>query len=107
MEAVGETTVAVNSIQLHKKLGQKQTGGGKSVYKAKEKVIVKCTKCGKNHNLNNCPEYGKYCGKCRKKTYFATVCKSSSKKKINEIEYKEENVNTLTTHDKEEYLFIL
>lgn len=77
-EVIGETSGAVNAIVLEIR---SETGSGKSVYKAKEKVIVKHIKCDKNHNLNNCPAYGKYCGKCNKKNHFAIVCKSSSKRK--------------------------
>ncbi|XP_071629550.1 LOW QUALITY PROTEIN: uncharacterized protein [Temnothorax longispinosus] len=107
MEATGEATGTVDLIKSQKKLGQIQVGGGKSVYKAKEKVFVKCTKCGKNHNLNNCPAYGKFCTKCNKKNYFAIVCKSNYKKKVNEIQDKDEKkVDTLTSQNNEEYLFI-
>ncbi|XP_077262837.1 uncharacterized protein LOC143897799 [Temnothorax americanus] len=108
MEATGEATGTVDLIKSQKKLGQIQVGGGKSVYKAKEKVIVKCTKCGKNHNLNNCPAYEKFCTKCNKKNDFAIVCKSNYKKKVNEIQdMDEKKVDTLTSHqDSEEYLFI-
>jgi len=61
-------------------------------------------KCGKTHNLNKCPAYGKYYAKCKKKNHFAALCRSSGKKKLNEIT--EGSVDTLTSHDKEGYLFI-
>lgn len=44
--------------------------------------------------------------KSGKKNHFAAVCKSNGKKKVNEIGYQNEEVATLTTHDKEGYLFI-
>lgn len=108
MEAVGETSSSgtVDLIKT-KKTGQVQVKGGKSVYKSKDKLIVKCTKCGKNHNINKCPAYGKYCTKCNKKNHFAIVCKSRSNKKLNEInENEDKKVDTLTSHDRDEYLFI-
>lgn len=80
--------------------------GSKNVHKAKEKVIVNCTKCGKNHKLNECLAFEKICAKCSKKNHFAAVCKSSGKKKINEIENEQGKVDILITHDKEGYLFI-
>ncbi|XP_039312018.1 uncharacterized protein LOC120359255 [Solenopsis invicta] len=105
MEAVGETSGAVNTIKTQKAKGQKQEVKGKSVYKNKDKIINNCTRCSKSHKLNNCPAYGKVCGKCNKKNHFAVVCKENNKK-VNEIEQKEEKVDTLTTHNKREYLFI-
>lgn len=85
MGTVGELAGTVNLIKVQKKLGQKQVMGSKNVHKAKEKVIVNCTKCGKNHKLNECPAFGKICAKCSKKNHFAVVCKSNGKKKINKI----------------------
>lgn len=79
MEAVGETanSGAVNLLKT-KNTGQVQSMGYKSVYKGKEKLIIKCTKCGKNHNINKCPAYGKYCTKCRSKSFDDFKCTTDS-----------------------------
>lgn len=105
MEAVEKTSGAVNTIKAQKMKSQKQDVRGKSVYRNKDKIIINCTKCGKNHKLNNCPAYGKLCGKCNKKNHFAVICKENNTK-VNEIEQKEGKVDTLTTHNEGEYLFI-
>ncbi|CAL1678219.1 unnamed protein product [Lasius platythorax] len=81
MEAIGETSGTVNLIKSQKKSGQIQSAGGKSAIKVKERVIVKCTKYA--------------------------VCNSRDKKKLNEIhEHEKGKVDTLTSYDKEGYLFI-
>lgn len=66
MEAVGES-VNSGTVNLIKTKKTGQTVGDKSVYKAKDKIIVKYTKCGKSHNLNKYSAYGKYCAICKKK----------------------------------------
>nr|XP_012228184.1 PREDICTED: uncharacterized protein LOC105675538 [Linepithema humile] len=106
MEALGKSTGTVNAIKLYKKAGQKQEVRGKSVHKTKDKMISNCTRCGKNHIVNNCPAYGKVCGKCKRQNHFAAVCRSHNKIKINELEKEKGKVDTLTTHEKGEYLII-
>ena len=50
-------------------------------------AIKNCKFCGKNHEIKQCPAYGKMCSKCKKLNHFEAVCKSG--KKVNSIE--EEN----------------
>lgn len=48
------------------------------------KIIKDCTKCGRNHFINQCPAYGKNCVLCKMQNHFANVCKN--KKRVNEIQ---------------------
>ena len=36
----------------------------------------RCGKCGKSHELGNCPTYGKTCNKCKGINHFQAVCHS-------------------------------
>ena len=36
----------------------------------------RCGKCGKSHELGNCPAYGKTCDKCKGINHFKAVCRS-------------------------------
>ncbi|XP_031359175.1 uncharacterized protein K02A2.6-like [Photinus pyralis] len=51
------------------------------------KKVSNCTRCGKNHSINNCSAYGALCNNCKKPNHFANVCKYKShrNRKINEI----------------------
>lgn len=80
METVGES-VNSGTVNLIKTKKTGQTVGGKSVYNAKDKIIVKCTKCGKNHNLNKCPAYGKYCAIFKKKITLQHYAEVVTKRK--------------------------
>nr|XP_015840015.1 PREDICTED: uncharacterized protein LOC107398947 [Tribolium castaneum] len=52
------------------------------------KLIKGCSRCGRDHPMNNCPAYGKICNLCKKPNHFANFCKfNNSKRKVNEIEY--------------------
>ncbi|XP_049875309.1 uncharacterized protein K02A2.6-like [Pectinophora gossypiella] len=37
---------------------------------------IMCQNCGYNHQIRNCPAYGKQCLKCKKMGHFARMCKS-------------------------------
>ncbi|XP_023240270.1 uncharacterized protein K02A2.6-like [Centruroides sculpturatus] len=58
------------------------------------KNSVKNKKC---HKYGNCPAFGKFCYKCKKKNHFSSACKV---KKINEID----NPNSIVISDEEDYL---
>ena len=47
-----------------------------------------CKFCGRRHQMlkSKCPAYGKECSKCHGRNHFASVCKSSRKPKINNLE---------------------
>lgn len=45
-----------------------------------DKYINNCTKCGRNHKLNECSAYGKTCNKCKKLNHFANMCTTKNKK---------------------------
>lgn len=47
-----------------------------------------CYKCGKSHDIRNCPAYGRKCAVCGMFNHFASVCKNKKmmKKKVNMIE---------------------
>ena len=38
--------------------------------------MKQCKYCGTNHNLRQCPAYGKKCSKCNMKNHFAKMCRS-------------------------------
>ncbi|KAH8020153.1 hypothetical protein HPB51_025034 [Rhipicephalus microplus] len=44
----------------------------------------KCLKCGRTHELRNCPVFGKACRKCKKKNHFTGCCRASAN--IDELE---------------------
>lgn len=48
------------------------------------KTIKDCTKCGRNHFINQCPAYGKMCNLCKMQNHFANMCRN--KKRVNEIQ---------------------
>ena len=43
--------------------------------KVKQGQISNCSKCGRNHPINKCPAYGKFCNFCKNKNHFASVCR--------------------------------
>ncbi|XP_067135526.1 uncharacterized protein, partial [Centruroides vittatus] len=57
----------------------------------------KCHKCLTIHKYGNCPAFGKFCFKCKKKNHFSSACKA---KKINEID----NPNSTDISDQEDCL---
>ena len=59
------------------------------------KIIRNCKFCGKDHEVRQCPAYGKACNECGKLNHFSAVCRSrnrSSREKINSIESKNETL---------------
>lgn len=59
---------------------------------SKDFQIKNCRRCGFNHNINQCPAYGKKCSKCFVANHFAKVCKN--KKYINNITADQNNDDT-------------
>ncbi|XP_012941975.1 uncharacterized protein LOC106012728 [Aplysia californica] len=52
---------------------------------ASQSTFSNCGNHGRGHAQNNCPAGGKTCRKCGKRNHFATVCRSSSSRNVNEI----------------------
>ncbi|XP_065302513.1 uncharacterized protein [Dermacentor albipictus] len=39
--------------------------------------VFKCSRCGREHGLRNCPAFGRTCRRCGGKNHFAVQCKSN------------------------------
>jgi len=39
------------------------------------KFINDCTRCGRSHEMNNCPAYSKICKQCGLKNHFKNKCR--------------------------------
>ena len=71
------------SDQLKKIDGEIETSVHAVKYKGKKpdftrrvETVKQCKYCGTNHNLRQCPAYGKKCSKCNMKNHFAKMCRS-------------------------------
>ena len=71
------------SDQLKKIDGEIETSVHAVNYRGKEpdftqrvETVKQCKYCGTNHNLRQCPAYGKKCSKCNVKNHFAKMCRS-------------------------------
>ncbi|GFN81634.1 retrovirus-related pol polyprotein from [Plakobranchus ocellatus] len=49
---------------------------------------ARCKYCGRQHEMlkSKCPAFGKECGKCCGRNHFASMCKSSRKANVNNLE---------------------
>ena len=68
-----------NSVEVNAVRGK---GQRKSVHKqvsAASSTKGKCTRCGRQHEKNQCPAIGKTCNKCHRTGHFASVCRSKQK----------------------------
>ena len=63
-----------------------KSGVQKTALQNNRQSMIDCRYCGKLHQSQQCPAYGKFCKKCGKKNHFANVCRSSSQKQIKELE---------------------
>ena len=71
------------SDQLKKIDGEIETSVHAVKYKGKKphftrrvETVKQCKYWGTNHNLHQCPAYGKKCSKCNMKNHFAKMCRS-------------------------------
>ena len=49
--------------------------GKKPDFKQRVETVKQCKYCGTNHNVRQCPAYGKKCSKCNMKSHFAKMCR--------------------------------
>ena len=70
--------------------------------KSNSNKIISCTRCGRDHEINKCPAYGKSCNLCKNKNHFASVCKNKNRR-VNEIE---SEINLINNQDESDYLFV-
>ncbi|GFO39028.1 Gag-Pol protein [Plakobranchus ocellatus] len=49
---------------------------------------ARCKYCGRQHEMlkSKCPAFGKECGKCHGRNHFASMCKTSRKANVNNLE---------------------
>ena len=57
-------------------------------------AIKNCKYSGNNHELRNCPAYGKTCKLCGKQNHFAKMCKSKSVKEVSAEENQIYNIKS-------------
>jgi len=80
-----ETCKAAELSETHVKslnVGASASSQVNEVRAVKQKLIKNCWNCGKSHELNKCPAYGKTCSNCQKSNHFAQCCRS----KKNDVE---------------------
>lgn len=75
----------VNMVKKHKSYG---TRNKQSVTPGKAK-ITDCRSCGGEHEINNCPAYGKKCSKCGKLNHFRRKCYKNTRQ-LNQMEQQED-----------------
>lgn len=73
---------------IHKKNNQMGQSG------VPKKTINSCTKCGRSHEINKCPAFGRECNFCKIKNHFSNMCRkkkqSNKNNKVNEIQNTEQ-----------------
>lgn len=69
----------------HERLWSSNRNNSQHRYKGKTDYIIKCTRCGVSHQINQCPAFKKTCGKCKKLNHFANMCKST--RIVNSLSY--------------------
>lgn len=69
------------------------------------KQINNCTKCGRNHEINKCPAFGKTCAFCKYKNHFVHCC---FKQKYSANNYNSERILQINEENEssDEFLFI-
>lgn len=60
---------------------------------SRQKLIINCTRCGRNHGISACPAYNKVCARCKKRNHFANCCKARSHNAVNNLNINSENSN--------------
>ena len=56
---------------------------------AKQKIpqpIKQCKYCGKSHQKQNCPAYGKICNFCKRYNHFESVCQKKRKQNVHQLQ---------------------
>lgn len=105
LKEINSETIQVNSVKGYdnKKKPDKPSKDQVTTTKiAKNKVINNCSRCGRNHKVNECPAYGAECYKCKKKNHFSKMCKQKQIKGIQETDKDEAS----SSNDSNEYLFV-
>ncbi|CAI6348579.1 unnamed protein product [Macrosiphum euphorbiae] len=59
----------------------------------KKKQIINCNRCGRNHNLNECPAFGQECKGCGLLNHFEIKCRNKEKHSVNTMVTKENNLS--------------
>ena len=105
MESEGDNSNIVGAVNYQPR--RNFTDKGKhfsNKNKQNQGKITSCTKCGKSHDINKCPAYGKFCSTCKKKNHFSVVCKN--KKFVQEVE-QGETVDTIVDQNASDpYMFL-
>lgn len=65
----------------------------------KQKMIMNCNNCGKNHPINKCAAYNVTCFKCGKRNHFSSVCKSKRVFSVQMVDNTSENIGQLSLND--------
>ena len=88
VKSIGSAPSAVHALNKRRVKGYNKS----KIVKKEEKPFNrrfnassnKCGKCGKIHEKNKCPAFGRTCHNCQKKNHFSNVCRST--KKVHEVE---------------------
>ena len=88
VKSIGSAPSAVHALNKRRVKGYNKS----KIVKKEEKPFNprfnassnKCGKCGKIHEKNKCPAFGRTCHKCQKNNHFSNVCRST--KKVHEVE---------------------
>lgn len=73
----------------------KQTGNNK-YNKNVKKQIINCNRCGRNHNLNECPAFGQECKGCGFLNHFEIKCRNKDKHSVNTMVTETLNLSLIT-----------
>jgi hypothetical protein len=66
-----------------------------------QREINNCTRCGRNHKINECPAFEKECRKCGKLNHFANMCKQkeNDSKKEDPKNHRKESVKEISARN--------
>lgn len=80
----------------HQRSSSKARYGNKTSEKRGQtgKIIKECSRCGREHLINQCPAFGKSCNNCKYLNHFANMCKNQNKR-INSISYEKKGEDSV------------